>query len=36
MENVRSLSVEDSRTKLGNYIDEEHDQVAIKYLKGKI
>ena len=36
MENVRSVSVENSRTKLENYIDEKHDQVAIKYLKEKI
>ena len=36
MENVRSVSVENSRTKLENYIDEKYDQVAIKYLKEKI
>ena len=36
MENVRPLSVENSRTKLENYIDEKYDQVAIKYLKEKI
>ena len=30
------LSVENSRTKLENYIDEKYDQVAIKYLKEKI
>ena len=36
MENVRPLSVENSRTKLENYIDEKYDQVvAIKYLKEK-
>ena len=33
MENVRSLSVENSRTKLENYIYEKYDQVAIKCLK---
>ena len=36
MENVRPLSVKNSRTKLENYIDEKYDQVAIKYLKEKI
>ena len=36
MENVRPLSVENSRTKLENYIDEKYDQVAIKYLKKNI
>ena len=36
MENVRPLSVENSRTKLENYIDEKYDLVAIKYLKEKI
>ena len=36
IENVRPLSVENSRTKLENYIDEKYDQVAIKYLKEKI
>ena len=36
MENVRPLSVENSRTKLENYIDEKYDQAAIKYLKEKI
>ena len=36
MKNVRPLSVENSRTKLENYIDEKYDQVAIKYLKEKI
>ena len=36
MENVRPLSVENSLTKLENYIDEKYDQVAIKYLKEKI
>ena len=35
MENVRPLSVENSRAKLENYIDEKCDQVAIKYLKEK-
>ena len=34
--NVRPLSVENSGTKLENYIDEKYDQVAIKYLKEKI
>ena len=36
MENVRPLSVENSRTKLENYIDEKYDQEAIKYLKEKM
>ena len=36
MENVLPLSVENSRTKLENYIDDKYDQVAIKYLKEKI
>ena len=36
MENVRSLSVKNSRTKLENYIDEKYDKVAINYLKEKI
>ena len=36
MENVRPLSVENSRTKLENYIDEKYDLVAIKYLKEEI
>ena len=36
MVNARPLSVENSRTKLENYIDEKYDQVAIKYLKEKI
>ena len=36
MKNVRLLSVENSRTKLENYIDEKYDQAAIKYLKEKI
>ena len=36
MENARPLSVENSRTKLENYIDEKYDQVAIKYLKEKM
>ena len=35
MVNVRPLSVDNSRTKLENYIDEKYDQVAIKYLKEK-
>ena len=35
MENVRSLSVENSRTKLENYTDEKYDQIAINYLKEK-
>ena len=36
MENVLPVSVDNSRTKLENYIDEKYDQVAIKYLKEKI
>ena len=36
MENVRPLSVKNSRTKLENYIDEKYDKVAINYLKEKI
>ena len=36
MKNVRPLSVENSRTKLENYIDEKYDLVAIKYLKEEI
>ena len=36
MGNIRPVSVEISRTKLENYIDEKYDQVAIKYLKQKI
>ena len=36
MENVRPLSVENSHTKLENYIDEKYDQIAIKSLKEKI
>ena len=36
MKNVRPLSVENSRTKLENCIDEKYDQAAIKYLKEKI
>ena len=31
----KTLSVENSRTKLENYINEKYDQVAIKYLKKK-
>ena len=30
------VSVDNSRTKLENFIDEKYDQVAIKYLKEKI
>ena len=36
MVNVRPLSVDNSRTKLENYIDKKYNQVAIKYLKEKI
>ena len=36
MENVRLLSVKNSRTKLENYIDEKYNQATIKYLKEKI
>ena len=36
MENVRPLSVKNSRTRLENYIGEKYDQVAINYLKEKI
>ena len=35
MVSVWPLSVENSRTKLKNYIDEKCDQVVIKYLKEK-
>ena len=35
MENVRPLSVKNSRTRLENYIGEKYDQVAINYLKKK-
>ena len=35
MENVGPVSVENSHTKLENYIDETYDQVARKYLKEK-
>ena len=35
MENVRHVSVDNSRTKLENYINEKYGQVAIKYLKEK-
>ena len=36
MENVRPVSVENSRAILENYIDEKYDQATIKYLKEKI
>ena len=36
MENVWPLSVDNSRTKLENYIDKKYGQVAIKYLKENI
>ena len=36
MENVLAVSVDDSHTKLENYIDEKYGQVSIKYLKEKI
>ena len=36
MENVRPLSVENSCTKLENYIDEKYDEVVIKHLNRKI
>ena len=36
MENVLPVSVDNSRTKLENRIDEKYDQVAINYLKEKI
>ena len=35
-ENIRPVSVENSRTKLENHIDEKYDQLAINYLKEKI
>ena len=35
MENVLAVSVDDSHTKLENYIDEKYGQVSIKYLKEK-
>ena len=34
-ENVLAVSVDDSHTKLENYIDEKYGQVSIKYLKEK-
>ena len=35
MANVLPASVDNSNTKLENYIDEKYDQVTIKYLKEK-